>query len=1346
MSTTNLTIKSMHIIKRAISLALLFILAVTESLGQSTFTVSFPVAGAITTPLSLNLPALPVVPKYFVKSAKFKLSLGYSPQFSDGTFTYGSTNFTATYKVNLTARDAANNLVNNVFVNPAVTFNVDNTKPEQTFYKEFSSFMQNPASAIRKFQFTAPSVPVVNPSSFLPAIGCTAFAEVEYGIDVRDAITGNLLNVQYPGIAGTVISNTRTIEFAWNTLNSSQTVIFPNYEFQLLKLENTDMTNVTNNNQKINTVIDWNKALTIETQSRTNNVSVTMSEGTGYYIWRVRPIGSYYPGGIANPNNHGKWSNDVAGIFPQGGTVSFNSFTPALGLIFYQEVDDNINWIFQRVFTEEGKSKESISYANGLNQVKQTQTSTKKGEFTMVTQIITDFSGRPSLVALPQPVTNQGYSALDGFKPDYLKESVTGKPYVPANFDESLTGKDKNPDKVVTGVYDGTSLFNTIHQAVVANALVTPQMDRANYVVPDAEGYSYTRTLYYNDGTGRVKEQSMAGNAHAIGTAAGQGHTKKILYSTPTEEELIKVFGDEAPKNTKVLKTTTIDENGTASISYSSGGKVIATCIADVITTPRPDANLAAITSPAVNIPNVQDFIENSSFNGNSYTSIKRLAFSEQTALNVSYNYNCNALGGCASGTCGYKLKITVKSLDGGPNYELFANINCASNPVGPITNFVDGLGNPVTIPLTLPAGSYVVEKSLTPDPTTTNVNATPSTGLIAVQNLLNYMLSQVTNVVSYNAFVNALSSQANFNAYLAGNSTAAAFGVTTVPVAISAGGDMTIDPTLTNCCGGIGANIGSNFSFTCLDFSTMTQTQIDAQFAFLGGGKYDFMGYLGSVALELGTTINFNTSFPGWSNAQQVNDMMKHMLTDKYYSGKRDQNNHNLKEDLTPITSADIKVQYRCEDVWGCWMNIVNSYRDLVSNLMQTNNVKNETGSNTDDGSSTNSDYDGTFDNNSGGGFVSALAQATSAFAKSKDQETFDFNFIDKFLQCAGFKFAEIIHYGYWEKQSAPATQPPPTCAGLWPHGIPQPVVGATSSDISTYINTRVGYGCSPPDPLNFPFTYNMEYVFKYYEYKNKGNYAANIYDTTNVSGNEKSYCFFADNVGPPCSPKPCTKNYQTWSSAMRDVFYNLIKYGNEVTAGVTLPSGPPASCTDNVTLNYLPHPVTGLMTCTTVDFKDTLHLRMKKRCNVFAESRRGEIKALVLDLLKENCWDIDGCATSANSISMTEIDNLVSAIINDLKVNKCDKIGPPTCYSAMCKTLNGGTAPVLDFIFDDCDLNLFQEVVAGKYNFNLQNGYSKCNPVPPSGLGCPPPPPSCSNTNNTPSSAGSLLVDVTK
>jgi hypothetical protein len=495
--------------------------------------------------------------------------------------------------------------------------------------------------------------------------------EREYEVDVRLLSNGFMSNppVPYP-----VSITNRLVTFSWQP---NGVPAYPNYEVQVLKVDNNDALYQTNPNQIVASV-DWSKALKVETQSHLATVRLTMAEGTGYYIWRVRPIANYYSGGIANSENYGDWSYTVP-----SGTVALNKATllnnnPTPYAFYFTDPDQNINWIYNRVFTEGDnydksnptgvKTSEGMTYADGLQRIRQNQKYNSSENTNIVSQTINDYAGRPALATIPVPVAG----GLTGYKAGFVK-NTNNDLYTAEYFDED--SKINNPDMVKdnAGAYKYYS----------GNATSNPDPDNTN--VPSAEGYPFKRTVYTTDGSSKVAEESGVGKAHSLGLQTnGKGRTTRILYSTPTDDELIHIFGDEAPIAESVVKTTTIDQNNVMSITYTSKeGKTIATALmsesADNLQSlPTPGQGTSSLT--VVNAIN-----ENTSANGKLIASKRVAIAADNTTVTLTYqNDAVPAPGsGCASGNCNFKMRFYLIDLKSNTMY-----VSDADGTAG-VTDFV---------------------------------------------------------------------------------------------------------------------------------------------------------------------------------------------------------------------------------------------------------------------------------------------------------------------------------------------------------------------------------------------------------------------------------------------------------------------------------------------------------------------------------------------------------------------------------------------------------------------------------------------------------------------------------
>ncbi len=465
-------------------------------------------------------------------------------------------------------------------------------EPEQLHSSSYLSLLTGPTpiNGITVKIINTPTVtvpggtPAAVTASLAANIHMEAFTHEVYKVAGRSiANSGNDILVAptaVTAVGGEVVSN--PVTFSWDLLACDK---FPNYEFQLLRLYNNDRDNEPDE-KHIVADVDWRKALTIETGNSKTDLTLTVAEGSGYYLWRVRPIGDYYPGGIANDRNWGVWSQAP----PQGSTVEISateftitteSGTTIVGpsdprnasRLFYRQFDDEKNWIFERTFSEgeEGtKIGEGMAYASSLMQVKQKQTILKTHERRLVSQTVYDYSGRPSLTALPAPVPvpeGIGFSYRTGTlqhgggtphlytAADFDDDTPSGASCVPANYPYL------NPKPVDAGIVG--NYYSDVN---------------SDLDIPDADGYPFRRVLYYRDGSGRERESGNVGAAHRIGgSAEGADRTVKTYYGSVSQTELVRLFGDEAPRADAVHKMITVDENKVATVQYiNNHGKPIA--------------------------------------------------------------------------------------------------------------------------------------------------------------------------------------------------------------------------------------------------------------------------------------------------------------------------------------------------------------------------------------------------------------------------------------------------------------------------------------------------------------------------------------------------------------------------------------------------------------------------------------------------------------------------------------------------------------------------------------------------------------------------------------------------
>jgi len=526
-------------------------------------------------------------------------------------------------------------------------------------------------------------------------IRLTANLVREYAVDVRNSNTELVAEV----LANpTVHIVNRLATFSW--IPPAGVAGYPNYEIQILRLYNTDTATQAITNT-IKTSIDWRDALKVETQSYQTNITLTLAEGTGFYIWRVRPIGNYFTGGIANGDNYGQWNNSYQNgdnIEPSVPSVAGN-FNLAPGGIthndvsfYFKDPDEDINWVYNRVFTEGNnnleneqgtRTSEGISYADGLLRTRQTQAYNSSNQTTLVTQTIPDYSGRPALTTIPVPVNN----GLSNYKVGFV-QNQNGQVYTALDFDENENAN--NPTQVNNSNFD----YYSGNQVTLNSGL-------NNEYVADAEGFPFKRTLFKPDGTGRVTEESGVGKRHALGAREdNRGRTTRVLFGSPSDYELIRIFGDEAPLSESVIKTVTIDPNDVISVTYTSKeGNTIATALI----TSKTEA-LDSLERPIEPLT-IHNIANQNVLSNQRLVSTKRIVV-ETPVKDITLNYQViggTQIGGCAGGNCNFKVRFSLTNAQTGETYVSDADENT------PIT--IEAFAYEVGTPLEFPANWKWVKK-----------------------------------------------------------------------------------------------------------------------------------------------------------------------------------------------------------------------------------------------------------------------------------------------------------------------------------------------------------------------------------------------------------------------------------------------------------------------------------------------------------------------------------------------------------------------------------------------------------------------------------------------------------
>ena len=256
----------------------------------------------------------------------------------------------------------------------------------------------------------------------------------------------------------------------------------------------------------------------------------------------------------------------------------YNTFP---GQLPYYEVDwhegENINFQAATQFAENGVNLPSVNYFDDSGRQRQNVVLSNAIDKSIYSSTLYDYHGRQALSTMPAP-TGDNKLSFDPFQA-VVADLV---PYDKSNFalgDCSATPAPMHEASGVARYYSDQNDDIDLNELLLVNH------------VPDAHGYPFMITEYTPDETGRIARQSNYGPEFQFGASTENDHTTKYLYGKPSQEELDRLFGNDAGHFSHYQKNAIVDPNGQVSVSYLDlAGRTIATSLAG----PKP-ANLELI-------------------------------------------------------------------------------------------------------------------------------------------------------------------------------------------------------------------------------------------------------------------------------------------------------------------------------------------------------------------------------------------------------------------------------------------------------------------------------------------------------------------------------------------------------------------------------------------------------------------------------------------------------------------------------------------------------------------------------------------------------------------------------
>jgi len=446
--------------------------------------------------------------------------------------------------------------------------------------------------------------------------------------------------------------------------------------------------------------IDFRNATRVTTQQHYYDISMAFPRG--FLIYRVRGIGyteAIVGSGKFDKRIEGAWSFNERSLYKQQASNSTNLRKVPGGLpecstfFFWNGLETDKNWQYNVVYAEDGKRKEVINFYDGILKPTQTATILNTDESAVIAQPIYDFIGRSSLQVLPAPQASQG---IRYYNP--LHKNSSGDPYDYEDFD--LDTNLIEPDKLSPNGNLGAGHYYSSQNT-------NPQGINGAYT-PDAQGYPFSRTIYKNDGSGRVKAVSGVGREY-FGNNGKMQHETKFLYGSPFQEELFMLFGNNVGFAEYYEKTVAIDANGQASASIKDlSGRVIATSLAgdapknllDIDTKPDNPVTLK------VHLNDLNEIADESLIVNKTLIAVGSTKYQFTYKINQAYFNNCGV-----NAQCVYDLDIYV--LDEYGN-RLALNYNGGSVDSINQTAITQNTSSPFVFSATVSTGSYQVVKKLT--------------------------------------------------------------------------------------------------------------------------------------------------------------------------------------------------------------------------------------------------------------------------------------------------------------------------------------------------------------------------------------------------------------------------------------------------------------------------------------------------------------------------------------------------------------------------------------------------------------------------------------------------------
>ncbi len=521
------------------------------------------------------------------------------------TYTYGKVAWDASVTGTLVGIDASSA---DHTIESSITIQIDEQHPEAVFELPITDAQLqpenhplHPATGIDKYESI--EFRINDPNGFSRSIaGIDSYLRLSLRIDeeivyddlqgiptnerlLTDVLNGSTIESNPATCSQVSVGDYRTLEvtasditITWNLPYTISDARYNLYEVDLLRLYNTDASKSTNP-QTITATVKWNTAQRFQVKGTTKQLRLSPVEGSGFYVFRVRPITTVEQGEANNPLNVGAWSDapadgatiDLEKCDNEWSQIGYGNGVTAperhVSCFYFEDTDADRLWTASRSSATDTQRNSQIgearSYLDAFGRVVQSLARDRGLGVTIGSQVVYDLEGRASLQTMPVPVTNGQGAAVDLLKYQPLAVLSNSSLFTADSYDRIVgsTNTYSDPEPL-----DNASPIGQFYSD-----------DNPDLSIPGAGGFQYSRTLYASDG--RPRSLILPGaDRRPPSSQLQDARSMRTLVGAVGPNELLPFFGSEVPNGRDLSKVVTVSPDGVTSVAYyNKSGQVILT-------------------------------------------------------------------------------------------------------------------------------------------------------------------------------------------------------------------------------------------------------------------------------------------------------------------------------------------------------------------------------------------------------------------------------------------------------------------------------------------------------------------------------------------------------------------------------------------------------------------------------------------------------------------------------------------------------------------------------------------------------------------------------------------------